>query len=201
MKKPRKIAIVLGSDSDLAQCWAGLAFIRHLIAKGLVELFCDVIFCYSIHRHHDKVTELALRMIANEVEAAIVAAGWANHLTGTLGAIICNQHKSPLPRVVGVAFEDLNNAMNTVASLLSISQVPNTQVIFKDPNTGRQFLGRDGFLQACQLACVGDLGENQIQEIKPPVEITLNLALASAQEKHVKLYGYSPNESIVSQIY
>ncbi len=82
--------------------------------------------------------------------------------------------------MIGVAFQDPNNAIHTQAAELSISEVPGTQVVFNDG--WARFIGPDGFRRACQYAISGELPVITLPEPRPPVSLTLEQAIAEASK-------------------
>jgi len=46
----RRIAVVLGSTSDLSQCLSGLQLLKEAVGRGEIELVGDEIRISSIHR-------------------------------------------------------------------------------------------------------------------------------------------------------
>ncbi len=143
MKRPIRIGIMIGSDSDLPQCILGFKYLAIYIAAGIVEVV--IVITNSIHRNTEEVLA-NLREYKDQVDFWIVGAGWANHLTGTVDAYLRYTLKNNHIKIVGVAFEDVKNEANTRAAVDSIIRVPGTQVIYPE-----YFVpGEKGFFQACQ---------------------------------------------------
>ncbi len=107
MKTP-KVAIVMGSDSDLT------------VLKNCIKLLktfgieTEVMVC-SAHRTPDKASQFAKNAEQNGIEVIIAAAGKAAHLPGVLAAY------TPLP-VIGIPVK--SSTMDGMDSLLSIVQMP-----------------------------------------------------------------------------
>ncbi len=107
MKTP-KVAIVMGSDSDLP------------VLKNCIKLLktfgieAEVMVC-SAHRTPDKASQFAKNAEQNGIEVIIAAAGKAAHLPGVLAAY------TPLP-VIGIPVK--SSTMDGMDSLLSIVQMP-----------------------------------------------------------------------------
>jgi len=174
----KKIGIMIGSDSDLPQCLAGLNYLKEAQKKGL----CDVVIIItnSIHRNTEEVLE-NLRMYSHLLDAWIIGAGWANHLTGTCDAFLRYTLKNTATRVFGVAFRDDNNAGNNLAACLSITRVPGTQVIYNKKN-----IGETSFFDACLKATESDFADLppiKIGAPKPAVKRTLEQAIEFAAKK------------------
>jgi phosphoribosylcarboxyaminoimidazole (NCAIR) mutase len=177
----RFITIIVGSKNDLKQCFKGL---KWLFEHG-EEVLVKRIHVASQHRHTLKVQEI----LTNEVEslkgtaptdAIIVGAGWANHLTGCCDAFLRFHLKNATIPVIGVAFEDREKDLHTEAAILSITQVPGTQVIFEDADG--QFVGEDGFLAACEFAAQGKFPQLVLKEPPESMDFSIAEALQEAQK-------------------
>ncbi len=185
--RKNRVLVLVGSKSDHAQLRAGLA---RLVNDDRVEFIG--LATGSIHRNTAWVLALA-KVVSGQgvpdefnddvllqqiyaivslepVDYVIVAAGWANHLTGTFDAYLRHTLKTRWPRVIGVAIEDTDEKLgwwqrmtHTMAACLSIIGVPGTQVICASDRTDDPCLvGEAGFLEACELAaglylCADDL--------------------------------------------
>lgn len=180
----RKIGIMIGSESDLPQCIKGLEFLESAVANAQIQFtFFDV---NSIHRHTLLVLD-ALKAYhegdfgsRNDVNVLIVGAGAANHLTGCVDAFLRHTLRDYRILVYGVAFEDEKNPRNTQAATLSITQVPGTNVIFRD------YVGSEGFYRACKDAVNDDLPPIELPSSKPHFRWTLQKAIAMAYQKKEK---------------
>ncbi len=150
----KKIAIILGSRSDLKQCLEGLKLLKKQ------SKFKVMVHIRSQHRNTLSLQKLLLELSFLKVDVIIAGAGWANHLTGCTDAFLRYELKNNFTRVIGVAFEDKNDERHTQAAILSITEVPGTQVIYKD------FVGPNGFLKACELAISPEL--DTFPDIKIP---------------------------------
>lgn len=108
MHNPSKVAVVMGSDSDLP------------VLKGCIKILkefgieIEVMVC-SAHRTPDKAAEFARSAEENGFGVIIAAAGKAAHLPGVLAAF------TPLP-VIGIPIK--SSTMDGLDSLLSIVQMP-----------------------------------------------------------------------------
>jgi len=106
--KDARVAIVMGSDSDLPTL------------KGCIKLLqefnirVDVMVC-SAHRTPDKASEFAKKAEENGIDVIIAAAGKAAHLPGVLAAY------TTLP-VIGVPIK--SSTLDGMDALLSIVQMP-----------------------------------------------------------------------------
>ena len=153
MTEKRKIAVIIGSMSDLNQCATGLEYLVEMKKAGkILFYYVDV---SSQHRH-----TLNTQRILNEYadmdwqhrpDALIIGAGWANHLSGCSDAFLRYVRKNKTIRIFAVAVEDIDNPKHTEAAKLSISEVPGNKMISQDEN-GKQFVGANGFLNACRMA-------------------------------------------------
>jgi len=168
----RKIVIIIGSVSDLKQCRTGLLFLEDLNAEVIS------IYVRSQHRNTLDVQEL-LKRIHSEADVAIIGAGWANHLTGCCDAFLRYTLKTTNMPIIGVAFEDLENQKHTQAAILSISEVPGTQVIYQDEKG--EFIGPDGFYRACKFAMMGKLPTIKLPSPKEIMDLDLTQAIAKSE--------------------
>lgn len=64
---------------------------------------------------------------------------------------------------------------HTQAAILSITEVPGTQVVYENGNG--PFVGREGFFQACRMAAILELPKIKLPEPKPTVDLSLEEAL------------------------
>lgn len=108
MAKTPKVAIVMGSDSDMPVLEACLSTLK----KFGVEV--EVRVC-SAHRTPDKAAAFARGAEAEGVDVIIAAAGKAAHLPGVLAAF------TVLP-VIGLPIQ--SSTLDGLDSLLSIVQMP-----------------------------------------------------------------------------
>ena len=162
----RRIGIIIGSESDLPQCKSGLVF---LAETSNVEVpFVDVA---SIHRNTKvvlgKLEQLHEAPPWQSVDALIVGAGWANHLSGMVDAYLRYELGNASITVYAVAFEDAKDNMHTQAARMSIIHVPGTKMIFRD------YVGAIGFLRACQDAAKDALASIKLPKPRAPVSYTL----------------------------
>lgn len=174
MEKKRKIAVILGSRSDLKQCKDGLLVLQQEVQKGTVEVFG--VYIRSIHRNTEATLSLLkeLSVPALDVDVIIAGAGMANHLTGCTDAYLRYEIGNMQTVVVGVAFENQERPEWTDAAGASIIHVPGTQVVFNN------YVGADGFRRACEFAVTGTLPEIKEPEPRPSERFTLEKALAQS---------------------
>ncbi len=170
----RKIAVIIGSLSDLQQCGHGLHQLAKYQAEGSAQVFG--VYIRSQHRNTLETQELLKELVNVGVDAIVVGAGWANHLTGCCDAFLRYTLRNNSVRVIGVAFRDESQARRTQAAVLSITEVPGTQVAFED------YIGADGFYRACQKAAQGELGVIKLPEPKPAKDFRLEEAVSLSCE-------------------
>jgi phosphoribosylaminoimidazole carboxylase PurE protein len=103
-----RVAIVLGSESDLPMLTKGVELLKRFGVEIEVELS-------SAHRAPEKTARFAREAEERGVRVLIGAAGHANHLAGTLAA------HSVLP-VIGIPLN--TSPLNGLDSLLSTVQMP-----------------------------------------------------------------------------
>lgn len=174
--KKIKVWVMVGSDSDLKQCKKGFAFLKEWADKDMVDV--EHIIINSIHRNTKEVFKnLELAVIAG-VDVIIAGAGWANYLTGTIDAYLRYTMRNDHIVVVGVAFEDKENPQHTQAAILSITEVPGTQVVFND------YVGEEGFEAAARFVLTKGLPEIVLKEPKKVQQRNLNDTLKLIEEKN-----------------
>jgi 5-(carboxyamino)imidazole ribonucleotide mutase len=103
-----KIAIIMGSDSDLTIMQEA----ANILEEFDVEYFVSVI---SAHRTPDRAIEFAKKAASNNIKVIIAGAGGAAHLAGVVAAL------THLP-VIGVPIQ--SKALSGLDSLYSIVQMP-----------------------------------------------------------------------------
>jgi len=166
----RKIAVIIGSKSDLAQCHQGLKILK----KNSEGVEIVGIYIRSQHRNTLDTQELLRELTALKVDVAIIGAGWANHLTGCCDAFLRYTLKNNHLVVIGVAFEGGNETRNK-AAVLSMTEVPGTQVIFGESQY--VYFGTVGFVKACLFAITGDLPTIKLPEPKSIADLSLEEAI------------------------
>lgn len=140
MKNKVRVAVMIGSESDLKQCRVGLLHLQ--ILQNLEAIDFVGVNIGSIHRNTEAVLATIKTLVEQNVDVVIVGAGWANHLTGTVDAYLRYTLHDTKTHVLGVAFEDEKNSEHTQAAILSIIYVPGTQVDYCG-------VGSRGFYSAC----------------------------------------------------
>jgi len=172
-----RIALLFGSSSDIQQCLDGLTVLNEAVGAGKVELVD--IRASSIHRTTRQTLAHIGRLsrASPKIDVLITAAGWANHLTGISDAYLRSLGDTHI-LVVGVALEDATNPRHSMAARLSITEVPGTQVVYKDAHG--DLVGADGFRRACEFAINGEFPEISIPKPRSPEMFTLAEAIALA---------------------
>lgn len=174
----RKIAVIVGSESDLKQCLVGLDYLQKMEELDCAEVVG--VYVSSIHRNTGLTHQLLRTLVKDNVEVVITGAGWANHLSGCCDAWLRYTMRTVDLVVVGVAFEDMdNNIRRTQAAILSISEVPQTQVIYKN-EAGENFVGEKGFRDACDFAVNGTLPVISLPDTKKIRNFSLQEAITFA---------------------
>lgn len=173
----KKIAIIIGSESDLKQCRSGLEWLSD--HKNLAEVVG--VYISSQHRNTGLTQQLLRNLVNSDVDVTITGAGWANHLSGCCDAWLRYTMRTTKMPIIGVAFEDPKNERHTQAAILSITEVPGTQVIYKN-YAGEKFIGSPGFLAACIMAVEQPLPVINLPEPKRSRDLSLAEALIIAQQ-------------------
>jgi len=105
---PPKVAVLMGSDSDLPKIQGAIDILKDLQIPHTVRVM-------SAHRTPDVVREFTENAEANGLEVIIAAAGSAAHLAGVVAA------HTILP-VIGIPVQ--GGALNGLDALLSTVQMP-----------------------------------------------------------------------------
>jgi 5-(carboxyamino)imidazole ribonucleotide mutase len=108
MKKNKKVAIVMGSQSDYSTMKKCKEILKILKIKYETKII-------SAHRTPDRMFEFAKTAVKNNYAVIVAGAGGAAHLPGMIASM------STLP-VIGVPVETKN--LKGLDSLLSIAQMP-----------------------------------------------------------------------------
>lgn len=175
----RRIAVILGSESDFPQCLTGLTELDKACREQTIELPRRIRIS-SIHRATKSTLNwLQVLSLRHPPDVLIAGAGWANHLTGICDAYLRYELGNTQTVVVGVAFADPDNDNHTLAAKLSISEVPGRQVVFGDDEG--EFVGHYGFYRACRFAIEGELPPIKLPEPRSPKTFTLEEALDKAR--------------------
>lgn len=169
----KNIVVIVGSKNDLKQCVRGLDVLATYASQDQIKVTVHV---KSVHRHTERLQYL-LRTLskADETDVIIAGAGKAAALPGFVDGYLRNYIKDGKIMVLGVAFTGGNDLDNT-AAILSITQVPGTQVIYAGQ-------GSDGFKNACAMACEkNDFPAIALNaEIPPDLNLLLDQAIKLAQ--------------------
>ena len=104
-----KVAVVMGSQSDLPIMQEAIDFLKEMQIPVLVDIV-------SAHRTPEKLISFGKNAHLQEIDVIIAGAGGAAHLPGMLAAV------SPLP-VIGVPIKS-RNSIDGWDSVLSILQMP-----------------------------------------------------------------------------
>nr|WP_314559221.1 5-(carboxyamino)imidazole ribonucleotide mutase [uncultured Capnocytophaga sp.] len=104
-----KVAVVMGSKSDLPVMQEAIDFLKALD----IEVFVDIV---SAHRTPEKLMDFGQNAHKRGIAVIVAGAGGAAHLPGMLAAM------SPLP-VIGVPVKS-SNSIDGWDSILSILQMP-----------------------------------------------------------------------------
>lgn len=178
----KKVAVLIGSKSDLGQCFPGLKVLAQAEKDGKIQV--RPVQIASIHRNTDFVLGLLTEWSKKKsADIVITGAGWANHLTGMCDAYLRYTLHDDRIVVLGVTFEDPKNFNHTQAAILSVSEVPGTQVVFssRSPN---YFVGAEGFEDACKRAVrMEEIPDLRIPEPREAERLGLQEAIDLALER------------------
>ena len=108
-EKKMKVAVVMGSKSDLPVMQEAIDFLKVLD----IEVFVDIV---SAHRTPEKLMDFGQNAHKRGIAVIVAGAGGAAHLPGMLAAM------TPLP-VIGVPVKS-SNSIDGWDSILSILQMP-----------------------------------------------------------------------------
>jgi phosphoribosylcarboxyaminoimidazole (NCAIR) mutase len=175
-----RIATMFGSDSDLDQAVEAHEFLLQLADNGRVGLFDE--WTNSIHRNPVDVL-IRLSILIGQVDAIIVGAGWANQLTGCANAFLRNLFEDNHIVIFGVAIADPKNSIHTQAAILSITELPGSEVVFNN------YVGAEGCLRAAKDAASGIYPIITLKEQKPAVRRSMKEALEIGRKQREKMKG------------
>jgi len=128
--KPKKISIIMGSQSDFKT----MIFCQKILKKLNIKFETKII---SAHRTPERMYRYAMDAEKNNISVIIAGAGGSAHLPGMISAL------TSLP-VLGVPIE--SKKLKGLDSLLSIVQMP------KGIPVGTLAIGEDGAINAALLA-------------------------------------------------
>lgn len=162
MKSNMKMAIILGSEISLKECWGGLQFLKNC------EPTTKVIGIYirSHNRITSKIQRLLTKLAAENVDAIIIAVNQTNYLSSYCDDFFRNILHNTKTTIIEVKFTD---GKNKVAD--SIDK-PN-QVI-----TG--FKESKGFMEACIFSVDIEFPKIILYEPEKTITYTLDKALEIA---------------------
>lgn len=156
-----RLAVIFGSKSDLGQCTLALQYLERSSLK--VEIIG--VYVRSWYLNMEDCRQLLRELKAQDIDVIIAGSSGTNHLAACCDAYLRNTLHDTKITVIGVALKNEKGERPSKKDLLSISEIPETQVIYY--NLGRAFIGGHGFLRACQLA----MSKNYFPVIPPkPVE-------------------------------
>jgi phosphoribosylcarboxyaminoimidazole (NCAIR) mutase len=176
MTEPIKIAIMIGSRSDLKQCVEGLKLLKDAVAKGRVKMIQfrrgkDVAI-NSIHRHRKKTVLNFKKAVKMRADVILAGAGKAAHLPGIIDSVGRHELRDDHTRIIAVAFKGKTKKSNQ-AALRSIDEVPGNQMIF----TVRQH-GSKGFTTAVRKAIKGNFPSIKLPDPIPDEYFSFDEAIA-----------------------
>lgn len=142
-----KIAIIMGSDSDMPVCQKAIDTLKQFGVENTVHIF-------SAHRSPMLVHDFASKARENEYGAIIAAAGKAAHLAGVIASF------TTLP-VIGLPIK--SSTLDGLDSLLSTVQMPKGIPVATVAIDGAE----NAALLAVQMLAISDDGlANKLSEYK-----------------------------------
>ncbi len=164
-----KIAIIMGSDSDLT--------VMQETANILEEFDVDyMISIISAHRTPDRAIEFAKKAASNNIKVIIAGAGGAAHLAGVVAAL------THVP-VIGVPIQ--SKALSGVDSLYSIVQMPPGVPVATVAINGAKNAG----LLAIQILAISDkMLADKLIEYKHQMKTEIESKAHRLEETGVNLY-------------
>lgn len=174
MAEKRRVAIIIGSQSDLPQCLTGLEYLKEQQDMGNVAVV--EVKVASIHRNTDEVLAWLKSMIG-KIDFLIAGAGMANHLSGTCDAYLRYTLRDNKIIVIAVSFSDERNPEHTLAAELSIEHVPGHQMLYC------RVSGSEGFFESCRAVVADDFTSIKLPDPRPTCTFNLEEALKRAKEK------------------
>ena len=167
--RPRRIRVIIGSESDKPQCETGFTDLRAFRNRGDAEVRVDVLSC---HRNPDELRDEIMR---DNSDVIIAGAGCAAALPGVVKSWLCEADMADTP-VLGVAFQTSNErrdmAAEHMAAQLSIEELPGKPVEL-NPKTGKAYFGEDGFAAACRDAVQAEFMAREAKSKPSKLNISL----------------------------
>lgn len=172
--KKRKIAVLIGSRSDLKHIRSGINALRIAKMRGLIDW--DRLDICSAHRNPEELRTLLATYSNIGIDAIIAVAGKLAALFGDVDAHLRNVLGITETRVIAVPLKG-NTERSSLAALYSVLEVPNHKLIFKDeffhdPTT------------AFDYAIKGDLPEIELEVQKPREYLNAAEAYEESRIKH-----------------
>ena len=168
MKKDMKIAIILGSEISLKECWGGLQFLKNC------EPATKVIGIYI--RSHNRITSKIQRLLAKlsleNIDTIIIASKNAHYLSSRCDDILRNILHNTRATIIGVNFEGGEGA-------LTKSEIPNQAIFGNGKNV---FNEAEGLMDACIYAVDTEFPKIILYEPKKLMSLTLDKALEIAAQ-------------------
>lgn len=173
--KPRKVAVIIGSDDKLTQCRRGLLLLHEAVLDNRIEVK-DVVTA-SVNSDIGAVFAHLANLAANECDVIIADADLANQCDSFLRYTLRNSRTV----IVGVVFVDKQNHKRTIASKLNMTEARDSLVVFNE------YVGESGFFAACFFAAFGNLPEEvKIKKCVTVMDRTLIEAIKEIEERDKK---------------
>ena len=153
----RRIALLVGSRSDIPHIRDGINTLRIAEIQGLIEL--EPVYVCSAHRNPGSLTQILGHLTEQKVDVIIVVAGKLAAIFGNVDAYLRNELGNKRTRVIPVPLKGKTEQASQ-AALYSVLEVPNHKLVFEeeffhDPTTAFEF------------AISGPLPEIQPEKQKP----------------------------------
>src|SRR6266568_5395553 len=111
--KKRKLAVIVGSDSDLPQIAAGINLWRISERRGLADI--HFIFTCSAHRNPEDLDRLLIDLINSGVDCVITAASKLAALFGDADAHLRNKFHNTSVHVIALPLKGKTKRATTAA--------------------------------------------------------------------------------------
>jgi phosphoribosylcarboxyaminoimidazole (NCAIR) mutase len=177
-----RVGTMFGSDTDLDQAYEAHMYLIEQAKLARVELANE--FTNSIHRNPVDVIANLSKLIGL-VDALLVGAGWANQLTGCVNAFLRNWYRDYHITIFGVAISDPYNPVHTQAAIVSITELPGSEVVFDN------YVGQVGCYRAAKDMASGIYPIIKRKEQKPAVTRTMHEAAQVGWQERQKRLGQS----------
>lgn len=190
MEKKRKVAVIVGSTSDVPKIRDGINALRIADRQGLIDWVGNAV-C-SAHRNPEQLREVVREYVGMGVDVIIACAGKFAALFGSIDAQLRNELKVSTPRVVAVPLKGKTEE-ESLAALAGATQTVDLQLLFD-----RSFF--DNPAKAFEFAIGGGISPARIVEQKPAETLSPATMYELARIKHPGVASYDTEIQVLEAL-